>query len=314
MTASPTLESVTSNPSRCLRSSSVLRASSSLTANNARSARNRAMRTNSAVFSAVERKASVSAHSISIGTSLATCALAMQHGGRQIGADDARPDLRKGGIARRRRIVVVRRKAAVIGRAELFDGNVAYGFQDAIPDQLGRLDSRVARHDDADEYLVMRLDVSPDDFENPGRVRRAGDRNIEIDDIELKYARKQGGTVQILAVGALFVDTMAGVHPQVLALAVGELGKREIVQIDEALEKSAGRIEAQRKGSLGEIDLDLVGPLLEAAPNLFDMLLQKGLDERFARIGRDSLVRIHQAQRRRGNHRLLQRNPCVAQG
>src|ERR1700690_3875164 len=134
MTASPTLESVTSNHSRCLRSSSVFLSSSSLTASNARSARSRAMRTNSAVFMAVERRASVSAHSISIGTSLATCALAMQNDGRQIGADDARPDLRKGGITRRRRIVEVRRKAAVIGRAELFDGNVARGLQDAIPD------------------------------------------------------------------------------------------------------------------------------------------------------------------------------------
>ena len=55
--------------------------------------------------------------------------------------------------------------------------------------------------------------------------------------------------------------------------------KREIVQIDEAVQQLAGRIDLDRQPSFREVDLHLVRTLLQAAANLGLVLVQQIVDE-----------------------------------
>src|SRR2546428_12335157 len=75
-----------------------------------------------------------------------------------------------------------------------------------------------------------------------------------------------------------------------------------------------GRINLYGQASFGEIQLHLVRALLQAAPYLGFMLAQQIFDELLARIIRNCLGRVHQAQGRRRDYRLLDRDARVAHG
>jgi hypothetical protein len=65
--------------------------------------------------------------------------------------------------------------------------------------------------------------------------------------------------------------------------------KREIVELDEAVEKRPGRIDLDRQAALGEINLDLVRAFCKTATDLLFMFVEQVLDEFLPRVaGRSS--------------------------
>ena len=76
----------------------------------------------------------------------------------------------------------------------------------------------------------------------------------------------------------------------------------------------AGRIDLDRQPSFGEVDLHLMRALGQAAPDLGLVLVQQVVDELLARVAGNPLGRIHEAQRRGRDDRLLHRHVRVAQG
>ena len=75
------------------------------------------------------------------------------------------------------------------------------------------------------------------------------------------------------------------------ALLSGKSGQRKIVQIDEAMEQLARRVQLHRETTLGEVDLYAVGTLPQAAANLGLVLAQQIGDELFAGVSRYLLQR-----------------------
>ena len=73
------------------------------------------------------------------------------------------------------------------------------------------------------------------------------------------------------------------------------------------LKQLARRIDLHRQSSFGEVDLNRVRAFLEATTNLRFVLPQEILDELLARVSGNLLGRIHEAQRRWRDHRLLDR-------
>ena len=65
------------------------------------------------------------------------------------------------------------------------------------------------------------------------------------------------------------------------------------------MEELARRVDLDRQPSLGEVDLDRVRSLVEARPDLALVLGKQVVDEPFARIAADLLLRVHQAERGR---------------
>ena len=96
------------------------------------------------------------------------------------------------------------------------------------------------------------------------------------------------------------------------ALLGGEARQRQVVQVDEAVEQVPGRVDLHRQPPLGEVDLHLVRALLQAAAHLGLVLAQQVVDELLARVAGDPFGRIHEAQRRRRDDRLLHRHVRVA--
>src|SRR5687767_10367998 len=78
------------------------------------------------------------------------------------------------------------------------------------------------------------------------------------------------------------------------------------------MKELAGWVDLHRQPALREVDLDLVRPLGEAAANFGLVLLQQVVDELLPRIAGNSFRRVHQAQSRRRDDRLLQRAMRVA--
>src|SRR5437867_1989090 len=74
------------------------------------------------------------------------------------------------------------------------------------------------------------------------------------------------------------------------------------------------RIDLYGEASFGEVHLHLIRALLQAAPYLGFMFAKQIFDELLARIIRNCLGRVHQAQGRWRDHRLLDRDARVAQG
>ena len=75
-----------------------------------------------------------------------------------------------------------------------------------------------------------------------------------------------------------------------------------------------GRINLYGQASFGEVHLHLIRALLQAAPYLGFMFAQQIFDELLAGIIGHCLGRVHQAQGRRRDHRLLDRDVRVAHG
>src|SRR5438445_1692246 len=93
-----------------------------------------------------------------------------------------------------------------------------------------------------------------------------------------------------------------------------ETGQREVEEINEAVQQVPRRIDFHSQASFGEVHLHLIGALFQAAPYLGFMLAQQIVDELLARIIRNSLGGVHQAQGRRRDHGLLNRDMRVAHG
>jgi hypothetical protein len=104
----------------------------------------------------------------------------------------------------------------------------------------------------------------------------------------------------------------AGVHADARALGRCETRKREVVQLDEALQQMPGGIELHREPAFGEVDLHLVRAFVETAPHFGLVLAQKIVYERLARVAGDRCGRIHEAQRGRRDDRLLQWHVGIA--
>ena len=64
---------------------------------------------------------------------------------RQSSAEDTCANLLERHVPGCRRVVAERRKAAVVGRAQLLDRDIFGRFKDAVSYLLGRLDARVDR-------------------------------------------------------------------------------------------------------------------------------------------------------------------------
>src|SRR6202165_1594769 len=142
----------------------------------------------------------------------------------------------------------------------------------------------------------------------------ARNRDVEISRLQRKQAGQQLGIVDIGAVRRIEIISRAGVDTDAPALLRREPRQREVVQVNEAVEKISRGIDLHGQPSFGEVDLNLVRTLFQAAPNLGFMLAQEIVDELLAGIIPNRLGRIHQTQGRRRNYRLLDRHVSVAHG
>ena len=129
----------------------------------------------------------------------------------------ARADLGEGGVAAGRGVVAERREAAIVGGAELGDRDVPRRLEHAIAHFLRRLDARIDRGDDADEDALLGLHVLADDLQHALAVALAGERDVEVADLQLEQARQQLGVVDVGAVRGIAVAARAGVHADALA-------------------------------------------------------------------------------------------------
>jgi hypothetical protein len=71
---------------------------------------------------------------------------------------------------------------------------------------------------------------------------------------------------------------------------------RDIVQVNEAVQKKPGGINLHGQSSFGEVHLNLVRTLFQAAPYLGFMLAQQNVHEMLARIIQNRLVWVHETQ------------------
>ena len=128
-------------------------------------------------------------------------------------------------------------------------------------------------------------------FRTCDAIALAGQRDVEVPDLQLEQARQQLGIVDVGAVGRIAIAAGTGVHADPLALLGREPRQRQVVQVDETVQETAGRIDLHRQTALGEVDLDLVGAFLEAAADLRFVLRQQIVDELLARVARDAFGR-----------------------
>ncbi len=205
------------------------------------------------------------------------------------------------------RVVGERREAAVVGRPELGERDVLGGEEDAIPDDLRRLHLRIDRVGDADEDALIRLQARGDLAEHRFRVALAGQLEVEGARVEIEQSGQQARVVDVGAVGRVVVAAGARVHADPLALLGREAVEHAVVQVDEAPQQAARRVELQRQPRLGEVDLDVVGARVEAAADVGLRLVDQIRDERVPRVAVDPVGGIEQAQRRGRDHRLLDR-------
>src|SRR5581483_10329107 len=117
--------------------------------------------------------------------------------------------------------------------------------------------------------------------------------------------RQQPRVVHVSAVRRAAVAARAGVHPEALNIRADEARQSKIVEMDEAAQELPRRVQLQRHAALGEIDLHAVRAAAQAAPDLGLVLADEVGDELLARIARELLARIHEAQRRGGYYRLF---------
>jgi hypothetical protein len=80
---------------------------------------------------------------------------------------------------------------------------------------------------------------------------------------------------------------------------------------DELVEYPAGRVELERQPALGEVQLHRVRTRVEAAADVRLRRVRQVLEEPLPRVAVDPVGRVQQAQRGRGDHRLLHRQRGV---
>ena len=76
--------------------------------------------------------------------------------------------------------------------------------------------------------------------------------------MELEEQRQEPGVVDVGAVGRVVVAAGARVHADAAAIVVAEAVEHAVVQVDEAPEQPARRVELEREAPLGEVDLHAV--------------------------------------------------------
>ncbi len=113
--------------------------------------------------------------------------------------------------------------------------------------------------------------------------------------------------------GGVAIPAGACVHTQARALGAGEPRQRQVIEIDEATEQIARRIDFDGEPPFGEVDLHFVRALLKTAANLGDVLAQQVTNECLAWVLGNSFRWIHQAQSRWRNNGLFKRNVGVTQ-
>ena len=113
--------------------------------------------------------------------------------------------------------------------------------------------------------------------------------------------------------GGVAVAARAGVHADAQAFVRRQAAERQVVEIDEAGEQGAGGVDLDGEARFGEVDLHHVRAHRETAPDLGDVLVDEVFDELLARVVGDAVGRIHEAQGRRRNHRLLHRHGGMTQ-
>src|SRR5262249_44672322 len=150
---------------------------------------------------------------------------------------------------------------------------------------------------DADEDALMRFEMASNDGERAAPIAFAGQRHIEDAGVELEQAGQQLRVVDVRTVGRVAIAARAGVDADALALGGAEARQREIVEIDEAVEQRAARLDFHGEPAFGEIDLHCMCSLVQATAYLAGMLIEEVSDELFARITSERLLRIHQAER-----------------
>src|SRR5207245_6475782 len=100
-----------------------------------------------------------------------------------------------------------------------------------------RLYARVARRDDADENPLLRFAVFADDLQGAPPVRLGRKRDVEIPSLQLEQGRQQLRVVDVRAVCGTEIIARARVDADAPALVRRKAREREIVQIDEAVQK-----------------------------------------------------------------------------
>ncbi len=95
---------------------------------------------------------------------------------------------------------------------------------------------------------MLGLHVVADDFEDARAVAIAGEGNVEIADFQFKQTREQLGVVHLRAVRGIAIAARTGVNPESLALVGGKSRQGEVVEIDEAVQQLAGRIDLIANG------------------------------------------------------------------
>ena len=89
------------------------------------------------------------------------------------------------------------------------------------------------------------------------------------------------------------------------AFVGGELAEDLVIEVHECREQSARRIELEREPGFGEVDLGARTPGDDPA-QLVRCLRDQVVDERLARVAVDPVARVHQADRRGRDDRLLE--------
>ena len=135
------------------------------------------------------------------------------------------------------------------------------------------------------------------------RLTRALD--IEVRRFQFEEGGQELCVVYVGAVGRVPVAPRTGVDPDPPPLFRREALEHPVVQVHEHLEQHFRWIELHCEAALGEIELHDVGALGQTTANVRLRLAHEILEKRFARVPRNAALRIEQAQRRGGDHRLL---------
>ena len=150
-------------------------------------------------------------------------------------------------------------------------------------------------------------------FSTRAAVPLAGQRDVEVAGLQLEQAGQQLRVVDVGAVRGIAVAARAGVHADPLRAPSAE--KRDSARLLRSMKLLSRCPEGSTfidEAAFGEVDLHRVRALLQAAADLGLVLAQQVVDELLARIARDPVGRIHEAQRRGRDDRLLHRHRRVA--
>jgi hypothetical protein len=179
------------------------------------------------------------------------------------------------------------------------------GLEDPLRDLLGGLDAGVDRIDHADEDPPVAGGVLADDPQHALAVGLARELDEEVMDVHPEQRREEIGVVDVGAVCGVPVTPRARVDTDARAFVGGELAEDLVIEVHECREQSARRIELEREPGFGEVDLGARTPSDDPA-QLVRCLRDQVVDERLARVALDPVARVHQADRRGRDDRLLE--------